>query len=119
MGSQTPLPKLLTETGFTEASSNSAIEIADRLVMPINRLIKREIEDLWRSVLKTTALKIDPLKAAVRLNWGNQEAPTITAADLISAAEKNLITKEDFTKNAIKVLHWELTQEQSQQPTER
>jgi hypothetical protein len=112
LGGQTPLPKLLTETGFTEASSNSAIEIADRLVMPINRLIKRDIEDLWRQVLKSTAPKIDPMKAAVRLNWGTQETPTITAADLIAAAEKSLISKEDFARNAIKVLHWELTEPQ-------
>ncbi len=115
LGGQTPLPKLLTETGFTEASSNSAIEIADRLVMPINRLIKREIEELWRRVLKSNAPEIDPVKAAVRLNWGTQETPTITAADLIAAAEKGLISKVDFVKNAVKVLHWEITEPTSEE----
>ncbi len=122
LGGQTPLPKLLTEKGFTEASSNSAIEIADRLVLPINRLIKRNIEALWRKVILSADSSLDPVKAAVRLNWGSQETPEILAADLIAAAEKNLISKEDFAKNAIKVLHWELTeapQPQQQQGGEK
>ena len=32
----------------------------------------------------------DPVKAAVRLNWGIPETPEITAADLISAATAKL-----------------------------
>jgi hypothetical protein len=115
LGGQTPLPKLLTEKGFTEASSNSAIEIADRLVMPINRLIKRNVESLWRKVIQSADSSIDPVKAAVRLNWGMQETPTVSPSDLISAAKEGLISREDFTKNAIKILHWELTETQPEQ----
>jgi hypothetical protein len=115
LGGQTPLPKLFTTPGFTEASANAAIEIADRLIMPIQRLVKRDTERLWRKVIVSADSKLDPVKAAVRLNWGSQETPAILATDLIAAAEKGLISKEDFVKNAIKVLHWELTEPQSQQ----
>jgi hypothetical protein len=114
LGGLTPLPKLFTTPGFTEASARAAIDIADRLVMPSQRLIKRTVERLWRKIIVSTDSKLNPVKAAVRLNWGSQESPVILAADLIAAAEKNLISKEDFVKNAIKVLHWELTEPQPQ-----
>ncbi len=112
LGGQTPLPKLFTTPGFTEASANSAIEIADRLIMPVQRLVKRDTERLWRRVIASADSSLDPAKAAVRLNWGSQETPEILAADLIAAAEKQLISREDFVKNAVKVLHWELTEVQ-------
>jgi len=50
------------------------------------------------------------VKAAVRLNWGSPESPEITAGDLISAATAPvpLIRPEEFRKNAIKILGWEL-----------
>jgi len=50
----------------------------------------------------------DPLKAQVRLNWGSAERPKISAADLISAADKGLIRADEFRKNAVKILGWEL-----------
>ena len=50
---------------------------------------------------------LDPVKAAVRLNWGTPDAPEVTIADLIAAAEKGLIRPEEFRKNAVK-FGWEL-----------
>jgi hypothetical protein len=39
---------------------------------------------------------------------GSPETPEITAADLIGAAEKGLISPDEFRKNAVKILGWEL-----------
>jgi hypothetical protein len=115
LGGQTPLPKLFTTPGFTEASAKAAIEIADRLIMPIQRLIKRDVERLWSKVIKAASADLDPVKASVRLNWGAPETPEIIAADLIHAAELNLIRPEEFRKNAVKFGWelWEATQQQS------
>jgi hypothetical protein len=61
----------------------------------------------------------DAGKAKVRLNWGSPETPEIKAADLIAAATANppLIRSEEFRKNAVKILGWELWDEKSQQPS--
>lgn len=113
LAGQTPLPKLLTTPGFTEASANSAIEIADRLIMPIQRLIKRDVERLWSKVIVSANPKLDPVKAAVRLNWGSPEAPEVSMADLLAAAVKGVIRSEEFRKNAVK-FGWELWDESPQ-----
>ena len=47
------------------------------------------------------------------MNWGSPETPEIVAADLISAASASagstpLIRAEEFRKNAVKILGWEL-----------
>jgi len=44
LGGQTPLPKLFTTPGFTEASARAALEIAERKVMALQRFIKRTCE---------------------------------------------------------------------------
>jgi len=44
VGGQTPIPKLLTTSGFTEASANAAVEVAERHVMSLQRFIKRNVE---------------------------------------------------------------------------
>jgi len=109
LGGQTPLPKLFTTPGFTEASANAAIDIADRLIMPIQRLIKRDVEKLWVKVIKDANTDLDPVKASVRLNWGAPETPEVVVADLITAATATppLIRPEEFRKNAVK-FGWEL-----------
>jgi len=77
LGGQTPLPKLFTTPGFTEASATAAIDIADRLIYPIQRFIKRDVEMLWRKVIVSEDSSLDPVKAAVRLNWGPPAEPDI------------------------------------------
>jgi len=115
LGGLTPLPKLFTTPGFTEASAKAAINIADRLVLPTQRLIKRRVEGLWRKVIVAADSSLDPVKASVRLNWGAPETPEVIAADLIHAAELDLIRSEEFRKNAVKFGWelWEATQQQS------
>lgn len=108
LGGQTPLPKLFTTPGFTEASANAAIDIADRLIMPIQRLTKRDLEMLWRKVIVAADSSLDPVKAAVRLNWGVPEAPEIKLADLIELAKigattgTQIIRPDELRKNLAK-----------------
>lgn len=102
LGGMTPLPKLFTTPGFTEASANSAIEIADRLIMPIQRFIKRDLEMLWRKVITSANPTLDPVKAAVRLNWGAPETPELEIADVLRAFELRAIRRDEVRKNLIK-----------------
>jgi len=44
LGLQTPLPKLFITPGFTEASVNAAVQIAERKVFALQRFIKRVVE---------------------------------------------------------------------------
>jgi len=73
LGGQTPLPKLFTTPGFTQASANAAIEIAERKVMALQRFIKRIVErDIFTPVLEQAGF--DPKQAGCRLEWGMPEA---------------------------------------------
>jgi hypothetical protein len=72
LGLQTPLTKLITKTGFTEASANAALEIAERRVLALQRFLKRGVERfLFDRVVAQAGL--DPRQAQVRLNWGMPE----------------------------------------------
>jgi len=73
LGGQTPLPKLFTTPGFTEASAKAAIEIAERKVMALQRFIKRIVErEIFTPVLEQGGF--DPKEAECRLQWGMPEA---------------------------------------------
>jgi len=73
LGLQTPLAKLVTKTGFTEASANAALEIAERRVLALQRFLKRGVERfLFDRVVAAAGL--DPAQAQVRLNWGIPES---------------------------------------------
>jgi hypothetical protein len=73
LGLQTPLAKLVTKTGFTEASADAALEIAGRRVSALQRFLKRCVERyLFDRVVATAGL--DPAEAQVRLNWGIPES---------------------------------------------
>jgi len=73
LGLQTPLAKLVTKTGFTEASANAALEIAERRVLALQRFLKRVVErHLFNRVVAQSGL--DPKQAEVRLNWGIKES---------------------------------------------
>ncbi|MEM2107833.1 MAG: hypothetical protein QXL10_00915 [Candidatus Bathyarchaeia archaeon] len=103
---ETPIARLFSTPGFTEASANAALELQDMLVKPVQRDFKRTVEgDLFDWVLADAGF--DPVKAAIRLNWGSPEVPEVVMADLLKAAELNLIRPEEFRKNAVK-FGWEL-----------
>jgi len=112
LGLQTPIPRLFTTPGFTEASARAALEAAERKVMAMQRFIKRAVEaEVFYPVLR--AAKFDPLEAKVRLNWGQPEIPELIVADMILAFEKDVLDREELRKMLIKS-GWELTAPEEQ-----
>ena len=114
LGCETPLPRLFSTPGFTEASAKAALDLQAMLIKPIQRYIKRQVErDIFDVVLAQAGFK--PSEAQVRLNWGSERVPEIVMADMLKAAELGLIRQEEFRKNAVK-FGWQLW-EQSQPET--
>jgi len=106
LGGQTPLPKLFTTPGFTEASARAALEIAERKVMAIQRFIKRTVErEIFQPVIQQAGF--DSVQANCRLNWG-MEKPEIELEDLIKLAEISAsgrveyVRAEEVRKNLVK-----------------
>jgi hypothetical protein len=106
LGCETPLPRLFSTPGFTEASARAALDLQDMLIKPVQRYIKRQVEKEIFAV-KVTQAGLDAAKAKVRLNFGSPETPELVPADLIKAAELGLVRAEEFRKNAVK-FGWEL-----------
>jgi hypothetical protein len=106
LGCETPLPRLFSTPGFTEASAKAALDLQNMLVKPIQRYVKRQVEhDVFDVVLAQAGL--NPVEAQIRLNWGSEKTPEIVTADMLKAAELGLIRQEEFRKNAVK-FGWEL-----------
>jgi hypothetical protein len=110
LGCETPLPRLFSTPGFTEASARAALDLQDMLIKPVQRYIKRQVEKEIFAVTVTQA-GLDAAKAKVRLNFGSPETPELVPSDLIKAAELGLVRAEEFRKNAIK-FGWELWEEE-------
>jgi hypothetical protein len=97
LAGQTPIPKLLTTPGFTEASANAAIEVAERHVMALQRFIKRNLErEIFAPVIQQAGL--DPKEVDCRLNWGMPEMPEIELADLVKLAEISATTRVQYVR---------------------
>lgn len=101
LGLQTPLPKLFTTPGFTEATARAAIEVAERKVMALQRFIKRIVEhEVFAPVLRQAGH--DPVKAEVRLEWGLPEKPEVEALlpvlAQIARDRPDIISAEEFRK---------------------
>jgi len=106
LGCETPLPRLFSTPGFTEASANAALELQNMMIRPIQRYIKRQVErQLFDTVLSQAGF--DPAKAQARLNWSPYKTKEANVADLLKAAEQGLIRQEEFRKNAVK-FGWQL-----------
>jgi hypothetical protein len=106
LGCETPLPRLFSTPGFTEASAKAALELQVMLIKPVQRYIKRQVEhEIFNAVLAQAGL--NSAEAQVRLNWGSEKAPEIAMADMLKAAELGLVRQEEFRKNAVK-FGWEL-----------
>jgi hypothetical protein len=106
LGCETPLPRLFSTPGFTEASAKAALDLQNMLIKPIQRYIKRQVErELFVPVLQQAGF--DPAAAGVRLNFGSPELPEVKIADMLKAAELGLIRGEEFRKNVVK-FGWEL-----------
>jgi hypothetical protein len=106
LGCETPLPRLFSTPGFTEASAKAALELQNILIKPVQRYVKRQVErEIFSVVLAQEGF--DPAKAQARLNWGSPKTQETSIADMLKAAELQMIRQEEFRKNAIK-LGWEL-----------
>ncbi|MCW3994587.1 MAG: hypothetical protein NWE98_00350 [Candidatus Bathyarchaeota archaeon] len=112
LGCETPLPRLFSTPGFTEASANAALELQNMLIQPIQRYIKRQVErELFDVVLLQAGF--NPAQAQARLHWSPYKAKELSTADLLKAAEQKLIRPEEFRKNASK-FGWQLWEEPQQ-----
>ncbi len=106
LGCETPLPRLFSTPGFTEASAKAALELQNMLINPIQRHIKRQVErELFGVVLAQAGF--DPARTQARLHWGVPQSREVNPADLLKAAELKFIREEEFRKNAVK-FGWEL-----------
>jgi len=123
LGGQTPIPKLLTTPGFTEASANAAIEVAERHVMALQRFIKRIVErEIFAPVIKQAGL--DPNKAECRLNWGMPETPEIELEDVVRLAEISATSgvqyvRPDEVRKILVKMGFELTEPKEIEPEPR
>jgi len=58
LGLQTPLPKLFTTPGFTQASATAALELAERKVLALQRFLKRIVEkEIFIPVLRLATIQ--------------------------------------------------------------
>ncbi len=115
LGCETPLPRLFSTPGFTEASARAALDLQDMLIKPVQRYIKRQVErEIFAVIVAQSGYDAD--KAKVRLNFGSPETPELVPADLIRATELKFIRAEEFRKNAVK-FGWELWDAQPQGST--
>jgi len=107
LGLQTPLPKLFTSPGFTEASAKAAIQIAERKVLALQRFIKRIVE---REVFAPAVSQagIDARKAKCRLQWGQPEKPLLKVEDMLKAFESGVVNAEELRAMLAKA-GWELS----------
>jgi hypothetical protein len=101
LGGQTPIPKLLTTPGFTEASANAAVEVAERHVMALQRFIKRIVEqEIFVPIIYQAGF--DPKNADCRLNWGMPEKPDVEALlpmlANIARDRPDIISAKEFRK---------------------
>ena len=99
MGGQSPLSSLMISPNYlTKATAEAAMDLLERKVMSLQRFMKRIVEkEIFTLVIKQAGY--DPVKAAVRVNWGLPEKPEIeallpvlvqiatTRPDVISTAE--------------------------------
>jgi len=109
LGLQTPLPKLFTTPGFTEASARAALEVAERKVRSLQRFIKRVVErEVFAPVIRQAGL--DPDAAKCRLNWGRPPVREVEIGDVLKAFELGAIRRDELRKNLAKS-GWELWEE--------
>jgi len=86
-GMQTPVVKLYTAPGFTEASATVAKEISERKIDFLRRFLKRVVErEIYRDLLESHGMKWTVSPNRVTLNWG-MEKPELSFADIVTLAQ--------------------------------
>lgn len=118
-GMQTPVVKLFTAPGFTEASATVAKEMSDRKIEFLRRFLKRVVERSIYSDLLTSN-GFNPARVRVTFNWG-LESPKINFADVVSLAQISAQTGVDYltrveVRKMLRKFGFEVSDEQ-EQPT--
>jgi len=103
-GMQTPVVKLYTAPGFTEASATVAKEISERKIDFLRRFLKRVVErEIYGDLLESHGMKWTVSPNRVTLNWG-MEQPQLEFADIVTLAQISgqtgipYLTKEEVRK---------------------
>ena len=106
IGMGTPAVKLISETGFTEASSRTAEKVGLRIIAPMQRFHKRRIErDIFKRII-TQELNYGPVQlknANVRLHFNLRNQPDITFKDLYDMRMVKSIALTEHRKNLAKL----------------
>jgi hypothetical protein len=113
-GMQTPVIKLYTAPGFTEASATVAQKISELKIGFLRRFLKRIVErEIYADLIKSKGM--NPVKNPVHLNWG-VERPDITLADVVNLAKISADTGVSYltkteTRNLLRKFGFELEEE--------
>jgi hypothetical protein len=93
-GMQTPVVKLYTAPGFTEASATVAKEISERKIEFLRRFFKRVVErEIYADLLESNGF--DPIKDRVVFNWG-VEKPELSFENIIALAQVSAQTGVEY-----------------------
>jgi hypothetical protein len=113
-GMQTPVVKLYTAPGFTEASATVAKRISELKIHFLRRFLKRVIErQIYRDLLVSNNL--NPLRNPITLNWG-AERPELSMTDIVNFATISAQTgipylTKDEVRNMLRKFGFELQEE--------
>jgi hypothetical protein len=122
MGVADPSLKLGLEQGFTKATSQTASEMYKFKIANSRKVLKQQYEDLFKIILKKSGY--DPLKAAIKMNFGPEENPVYETKDIFTAVDKNIIDRDDARKLLVEYFHWDLkgkapAEEKKEDPNKR
>jgi hypothetical protein len=120
-GLQTPMTRLLTTPGFTEASSTVADQASQRKIMYLQRFIARTVEkEVFEVLLRQN--EMDPVEAGVRIRWGIPDRPKVKMEHIVQLAQISAtsgieyLTRDELRNMLAKYAGFEL-QEQPEEKT--
>jgi hypothetical protein len=101
-----PTLRLGIESYYTKASSEVGAHLFEFKIGSIRRMIQRKFEILYSSVL--TKAGYDAQKAGIRMIFGANEPAEYVIADIFTAVEKELLSKEEGRNLLIKQCRWRI-----------
>jgi len=123
-GLQTPMTRLFTTPGFTEASATEATKMSDRKITKLQRDLARTVErEVFKILLQQN--NIDPKAARVRIRWGMQERPEVKIEHIIQLAQISAtsgieyVTRTEARNMLAKYAGFELEEEKKGRPAEK
>lgn len=110
LGLQTPVLRLYTTPGFTEASAREATDMVMRKIQSQQRFLKRCAERMYfRPLLYQSGFTDkDITDAGVRLMWGAPDPPEMMMADFVELAKLGYFQPEEVRRYVAKNYRVEL-----------